>query len=160
MLMAIFGQQAFVRLLMPESRFLRVILSVRLLMTECSKANSNVRPSNVRIKVGQFGKTQFVLFGRMQFVLKVCSMHEVIVCSTWYSLFYQIKQVMSVLFQNLGNRTNLTLQNKLNLQFAICSIFECSLFYKSLANPACRQLKNAHTNLQHANSLQIHCRTN
>ena len=36
-----------------------------------------------------FGKTQFVLFGRMQFVLKVCSMHEVIVCSTGFSLFYQ-----------------------------------------------------------------------
>ena len=35
------------------------------------------------------GKTQFVLFGRMQFVLKVCSMHEVVVCSTWFSLFYQ-----------------------------------------------------------------------
>ena len=35
------------------------------------------------------GKTQFVLFGRMQFVLKVCSMHEVIVCSTGFSLFYQ-----------------------------------------------------------------------
>ena len=35
------------------------------------------------------GKTQFVLFERMQFVLKVCSMHEVVVCSTWFSLFYQ-----------------------------------------------------------------------
>ena len=37
----------------------------------------------------QEGKTQFVLFGRMQFVLKVCSMREVIVCSTGFSLFYQ-----------------------------------------------------------------------
>ena len=38
---------------------------------------------------GKRGETQFVLFGRMQFVLKVCSMHEVIVCSTGFSLFYQ-----------------------------------------------------------------------
>ena len=61
------------------------------------------------------GKTQFVLFDRMQFVLIVCSMDEAIVCSTRLQFVLQKNNRFSLFYVKIGDieqtkprRTNLT----------------------------------------------------